>query len=115
MSRGAVNLRELGTGSASALAKDAIEKAGGRKGRDNQEAVTRPQEVEDQIVKLEKLCVAAQDAAKDYSNAVKKVAEKSGYLASNIKALVSARVKDRFSDKKRDAERQLELFHEVGE
>lgn len=91
------------------------EPAAGRQGRDGQEAVTQPQVVADKIDELEALCVKAQQAGKSYNDAIKKVAEKSGYLASNIRALVAARVGDKFDVKKRDAEQQLELFGEVGE
>ena len=111
MSRGAVDLAtKKGNGS-----EDAHEKAAGRTGRDKQQAVTKPQMVAEKIDHLEKLCVKAQEASKDYSDAVKKIAEQSGYIASNIRALVQARVKDKFGDKKRDAEQQLELFETVGE
>ena len=87
----------------------------GRQGRDKQEAVLQPSVVAEKIDHLEKLYVKSQEAAKDLSDAIKATAEKSGFLASNIKKLVAARVGDRFSDKKRDAEQQLELFNEVGE
>jgi DNA repair exonuclease SbcCD ATPase subunit len=87
----------------------------GRTGRDGQEAVLRPTEVADKIDHLEKLYIKAQESSKDLNDAIKKVAEKSGYLASNIRTLVAARVKDKFVDKKRDAEQQLSLFDEVGE
>jgi len=87
----------------------------GRTGRDGQEAVLRPTEVAEKIDHLEKLYIKSQEAAKDINDAIKRVAEKSGYLASNIRALVAARVKDKFVDKRRDAEQQLSLFDEVGE
>lgn len=87
----------------------------GRQGRDKQEAVLQPSVVAEKIDHLEKLFVKAQEATKDLSDAIKAVAEKSGFLASNIKKLVSARIGDRFADKKRDAEQQLELFDKVGE
>jgi hypothetical protein len=87
----------------------------GRTGRDGQEAVLQPGIIVDAIDNLEKLYVKSQEAGKDLNNAIKKVAEKSGYLASNIRAFVAARVGDKFADKKRDAEQQLELFEEVGE
>jgi len=47
--------------------------------------------------------------------AVKKAAEASGYTAAAIRALVTARVGDKFEDKRRSVEQQLELFTEVGE
>lgn len=113
MTRGVVDIsskRDNGSGG-----EPGTERAAGRTGRDQQPAVTQPKVVGERIEELEQLCVKAQDAAKRYGDAIKKVAEKSGYLASNIRALVQARVKDKFGDKKRDAEQQLELFTEVGE
>lgn len=91
------------------------ESASGRQGRDGQEAVTQPQLVGEKIEELEQLCVKAQLAVKAYNDGIKKLAEKSGYLASNIRALVAARVGDKFDIKKRDIEQQMELFTEVGE
>lgn len=88
--------------------------AAGRKGRDGQEAVTKPQVVRDAISNLEDLLKKAKLADEALNDAIKKVAQESGYLASAIKKLVKARVGDSFVDKKRDAEQQLELFSEVG-
>lgn len=90
-------------------------KAEGRKERDGQSAVPQPQVVSDAIGNLEDLHVKASQAAEALNDAIKKVAQSSGYLASSIKKLVNARIKDNFADKKRDAEQQLELFTEVGE
>jgi uncharacterized protein (UPF0335 family) len=90
-------------------------KAAGRKGRDKQEAVTKPEVVAEKIEHLERLAIKANEAAKDLSDAIKTLAEVSGYNASAIKALVAARVGDKFADKRRNAEQQLELFDEVGE
>lgn len=95
--------------------EEKAEGAAGRTGRDQQQAVTQPQVVGEKIEELERLGMKAKDAAASYSKAVKVVAEKSGYLASNIRALVEARLGDKFEGKKRDAEQQLELFSEVGE
>lgn len=89
-------------------------KAAGRKGG-KQEAVTRPDMVAERIDQLERLAVKANEAAKDLSDAIKKVAEDSGYNAAAIKSLVAARVGDKFEERKRGAEQQLELFNEVGE
>lgn len=89
--------------------------AAGRKGRDGQEAVTRPDVVKKEIGELEALLVKSKQADEALNAAIKKVAQESGYMASAIKKLVKARVGDSFSDKKRDAEQQLELFSEVGQ
>ena len=95
--------------------KKAKRGAAGREGRDKQEAVTKPGEITERIEQLEKLYVKAQEANKDLNDGIKKAAEASGYIASNVRKLVAARVGDKFKDKMRDAEQQLELFSEVGE
>ena len=87
----------------------------GRLDHGGQEAVTRPSVVVEKIDHLEKLEVKSRDAAKDASDAIKAVAESSGYTAAAIKKLVVARVGDKFKEKLRDAEQQLELFNECGE
>ena len=91
------------------------DKAPGRQERDGQEAVTRPDVVADKIDHLERLEMAARTAAKDASDAIKKVAEASGYTAATLKKLVVARVSDKFGERLRDTKQQLELFTEVGE
>lgn len=90
-------------------------KATGRKGRDGQEAVTQPSVVADAIDELERLETKARAAAAATNEAIKKVASESGYTASSIKKLVVARVGEKFKERMRDAEQQLELFTEVGE
>lgn len=89
--------------------------ATGRTERDKQEAVTKPKVVGEKIEHLEALEMKSRAAAKDVNDAIKKVAQESGYNAASIKKLVVARVADKFRDKMRDAEQQLELFSEVGE
>ena len=89
--------------------------SGGRKSRDGQEAVPQPRVVGDKIQELEELALKANAASDALNAAIKKTAETSGYLASTIRKLVNARMKDKFADKKRDAEQTLELFTEVGE
>jgi len=90
-------------------------KPAGRQDRSGQEAVTKPTVVAEKIDQLERLAVKANEAAKDFSDAVKKAAEASGYTAAAIRALVTARVGDTFPEKRRSVEQQLELFNEVGE
>ena len=87
----------------------------GRKGRDGQEAVLDHSIVADAMPNLEALLKASKEADEKLNDAIKKVAQSSGYLASNVKKLVKARVSDTFSDKKRDAEQQLDLFNCVGQ
>jgi hypothetical protein len=90
-------------------------KAAGRTGRDGQEAVTQPKLVGDYIDELEQLYMKAQAANKALNDGIKKIAEKTGYVASNLRAFVSARVGDKVADKKRNCAQQLELYEEVGE
>lgn len=90
-------------------------KPAGRQDRSGQEAVTKPTVVAEKVEQLERLAIKANEAARDFSDAVKKAAEASGYTAAVIRSLVSARVGDKFNDKKRTVEQQLELFNEVGE
>jgi hypothetical protein len=92
-----------------------LRKPRGRKDADKQEAVTKPQVVEKRIVELVQLHIAAHDASEAESDAIKKCAEDSGYNASAIKKFIVARAGDKFLEKKRDCEQQMELFEEVGE
>ncbi len=100
---------------AATVANGAIKKARGRKDSEKQEAVTKPQVIEKRIEELVRGYRAAQDAAEDSSNAIKKAAEDSGYNTKSVRALVVARAGESFQEKKRDLEQQMELFSEVGE
>lgn len=90
-------------------------KTAGRVNPDGQEAVTRPKMVADKIEELEALELKSREAKKDVSEAIKALAETSGYTASAIRKLVTARIGESFKDKLRDAQQQLELFEAVGE
>lgn len=90
-------------------------KTRGRKDADKQEAVTKPQVVEERIDQLVRLHIQAKDAGEAESDAIKKAAEDSGYNAASIRSLVVARAGDKFLEKKRNVEQQYELFEEVGE
>ena len=100
---------------AAAEADKAIKRARGRKDAEKQEAVTKPQVIEERIDELVRLHVRSKEAATDESEAIKAAAEASGYNASNIRSLVVARAGDNFVEKKRNVEQQYELFDEVGE
>jgi hypothetical protein len=90
-------------------------RAKGRKDADKQEAVTKPKVVKGKIDELVKLYNRAYESGNDFSEAIKVVAESSGYNAGALRKFVVARANDKFADKKRDVEQQMELFEEVGE
>lgn len=87
----------------------------GRKNRDLQEAVvtTAPlRKREAELVRLHQLSIEASDALSD---AIKKVAEDSGLLASVVRKYVTARAKENVPEKKREAEQLSLVFGELGE
>lgn len=90
-------------------------KAKARVNHDHQEAVQQPKVIKQRIDSLVNAKQAADDAAEAYSDAIKKAAEDSGYLASVVKKFVTARASEKFEEKHRECEQQLELFEEVGE
>lgn len=82
----------------------------GRRDNTGQEAVLEPTKLNDAMAKLEKLCAALADAAEDYSAAIKKTAEASGYNASVIRKLVAAKHGDKFDQVKRIVDQMAEAF-----
>ena len=86
----------------------------GRKGRDNQEAVIKLDEVREKVQTLVDLYKLTQDTAANLNDGIKAVAESSGLLASVVRKFVVARAGDHFKDKAREVE-QLSLIFEVGE
>jgi hypothetical protein len=82
---------------------------------DKQPAAQQPQVIADRIDELVKLKGAADDAAESYADSITKAAEDSGYLASVVRKFVTARAGEKFEERKRECEQQLELFEEVGE
>ncbi len=92
-----------------------VRRARGRKDADKQEAVTRPQLVKERIDELVRLHLEAHTSSEAASDAIKKAAEDSGYNAGALKKFVVARAGEKFAEKKRDCEQQMELFDEVGE
>lgn len=87
----------------------------GRQGADKQTMVKKPEIISKRIDELVKLQNAAGAAAEKAKDAITKAAEESGYLASAVKKLVTARAGDKFEEKHREIEQQAELFTEVGE
>jgi hypothetical protein len=93
---------------------EARKSATGRKGKDKQEAVTKPEVVASRIGELVNLYNKAGEASDALNDGIKTAAKDSGYNAANVRKFVIARAGEDFAEKKRDAEQQLELFDEVG-
>lgn len=89
--------------------------AKGRKGPDKQELVTKPEIIKAGIDNLVTLHHHAGSAAETLNDAVKALAEKSGYNASAVRKFMLARAGEKYEEMKKLAEQQLELFEEVGE
>lgn len=87
----------------------------GRKDADKQPAVKKPKVIVDRIEELVRLHSAAKKATEASADAITKAAEDSGYLASAVRKLVTARASEKFEEKHREVEQQYELFDEVGE
>lgn len=84
----------------------------GRMDADKQPAVKKPQIIAkrlDELVDLQNKAAAAGERAKD---AITKAAEDSGFLASAVRKLVTAKAADKFEVKHREVEQQKELFDE---
>lgn len=115
LSEGRGNERE-----AADLADRAIDKASkkgkggarGRIGKDKQEAALKNTELRELSQELVLLKKSADDAATDYSDAIKAAAEKTGYHASTIRSVIAALAGDDFEDKKGKVE-QLQLAFEA--
>jgi hypothetical protein len=104
-----------GTGTGRRRVNGEDRKVEGRKGKDQQEAVIETKVVKDKINYLVKLKNAADEAGEDYSEGIKKVAEDSGILASELRKFVNARAGENFEEAKRRCEQLALLFEEVGE
>lgn len=90
-------------------------KATGRKAKGSGVAESqKPKIVAERLDTLVDLHRKAKDANDAANEAITKAAEDSGYLASTVKKLVSAKAGDRFEEKHREIDQQAELFDEVG-
>lgn len=85
----------------------------GRKDGSKQAAVKKPKAVADKLDYLVQLHTAAKNAANERDEAITKVAEDSGYMASAVRKLVTAKAGENFEEKHREVEQQGELFDEV--
>lgn len=70
--------------------------------------------VKEGIEDLIQLKVVADDASKEFADAIKATAEKSGVLASALRRFVIARAGEKFADRKRECEQLSLLFDEIG-
>ncbi len=85
----------------------------GRKDANKQEAVIEIGVVRDNLTYLEGLYRATLSAGVEFNDGVKKIAEKSGLMASVVSKYVKARVKDKAEDRKREAEQLSLLFDDT--
>jgi hypothetical protein len=85
-----------------------------RKDSEGQEAVIKMKELRDKLDHLVSLFNAAADASTAYGEAVKAISEKAGLQASVVRKFVSAKVSEKFEDKKRDCEQLSLCFDEIG-
>jgi len=85
-------------------------KGKGRRDNTGQEAILKPDVLNESMPKLLKLCGALADAAEDYSKAVKATGEKSGYNASVVRKLVKAKAGDNFDDVKKIVDQMAAAF-----
>src|SRR5690606_26572167 len=79
-------------------------KAGGRKDASKQPAVKQPKVVAEKLDHLVSLHHAAKTAAEERDEAITAVAEQSGYLASAVRKLVTAKAGEKFEEKHREVE-----------
>lgn len=89
-------------------------KAKGRQDRTGQETVKDITKLNEDMAKLVKLRATLAEASTDYSEAVKKAAERSGFLASVVRRLADAKAGDKFDDIKRTVDQMSEAFELVG-
>lgn len=85
-----------------------------RKDKDGQEAVIKLDRLRDKVDHLLSLFRAQADAATEYGDAVKAVAEVSGLNASTVRKFIAARAGDDFEEAARKYEQLAMVFEEVG-
>jgi hypothetical protein len=85
----------------------------GRMDADKQPAVKKPKVIAERIEELVELHNKAQAAGERAKEAITKAAEDSGYLAAAVRKIVTAKAGEKFEEKHREVEQQLELFEEV--
>ena len=85
----------------------------GRQDADKQPAAKQPQIIADRLDELVELHNKAKAAGERAADAITKAAQGSGYLASAVRKLVTAKAGDKFEEKHREVEQQGELFDEA--
>lgn len=85
-----------------------------RKDSDGQEKVIELDALRDRLEHLIGLRRQAKEAADEYGEAVKAVAERAGLLSTTVRKFVAARAGDDFSESARKAEQLAMVFEEVG-
>lgn len=86
----------------------------GRKDQ-GQEAVIKPDVLEGKLKELVHLHNKKTEASDAFNDAVKRVAEKSGLLASVVAKVVAASAGDKFEDEKKKAQQLSLAFEECSE
>lgn len=84
----------------------------GRTDKTGQEALINQTLFMQNLPQLVKLIKAQETAADDLSDAVKKIAEQTGYLAKVVLRRAKAEASDNYADKQKEA-RQLSLIFEI--
>jgi hypothetical protein len=93
---------------------DVIEKAKGRKDKDGQAAVMKPQVLKAVLDDGVQLKIKADEAAEKYGDWVKAQAEKCGLLATVVRKVVNAKAADTWEEEARKAEQLNLAFDEIG-
>ena len=87
----------------------------GRKDSEGQPAVMQPQLLKEKMPYLVKLKKSVDEANADFNDAVSKIAENSGMLASVVRKVVTAAAGENFEEEKRKVEQLSLAFEECGE
>lgn len=87
--------------------------ARGRKDSSGQEQTFNPEAVQTRAEDLVKLYKAQQDAATDFGDAIKAVAEKAGVNAASLRKFIIAKAGDNFEDVKAKVLQLALVFEEV--
>lgn len=85
----------------------------GRRGSEGQEAVIKLEALSVKTDELVKLHTAATDAATDFGEAVKKVAEEAGLNAATVRKYIAARAGDKYDETKQRVLQLALVFEEV--
>lgn len=89
--------------------------APGRKERDGSEAVIKLETLQTRMQDLVELRIAASDAAREYNEAVKAVAEATGLLSVTVNKIVRSKAGNSYVEDKVKAQQLALVFEECGE